>query len=107
MQRISSNAHQLNSPVCWIKIKLYNEANVEYDKDKVDEVTLALLYLVVWDRQEGLGSRAWKGFDWETMNRLHEKGYILNPKGKAKSVVLNEEGFHKAEELFQKYFVKK
>jgi len=72
---------------------------MEYDKDKVDEVTLALLYLVVWDRQEGLGSRAWKGFVWETMNRLHEKGFISN--------VLNEEGFQKAEELFQKYFVKK
>ena len=50
-------------------------------------VTLALLYLVVCDRQEGLGSRAWKGFDWETMNRLHEKDFISNPKGKAKSVL--------------------
>ena len=80
---------------------------MEYDKDKVDEVTLALLYLVIWDRQEGVGARAWKGFDWETMNRLHEKSFISNPKGKAKSVVLNEEGFQKAEELFQKHFVKK
>ncbi len=78
-----------------------------YDKDKVDEVTLALLYLVAWDRQEGLGSRAWKGFDWETMNRLHEKGFISNPKGKARSVVLNEESLQKAKELFQKHFVKK
>lgn len=41
------------------------------------------------------------------MNRLHEKGFISNPKGKTKSVVLNEEGFQKAEELFQKHFVKK
>jgi len=80
---------------------------MEYDKDKVDEVTLALLYLVTWDREKGLGARAWKGFDWETMNRLHEKGFISNPIGKAKSVVLDEEGFQKAEELFQKHFVKK
>jgi len=79
---------------------------MEYDKDKVDEVTLALLYLVTWDRQKGLGSRAWKGFDWETMNCLHEKGFISNPIGKAKSVVLDEEGFQKAEALFQKHFVK-
>ncbi len=27
-----------------------------------------------------INMRAWKGFDWETMNRLHEKGYISNPK---------------------------
>ena len=40
---------------------------MDYDKDKVDEITLALLYLVTWERQEGSGSRAWKGFDWDTM----------------------------------------
>ena len=60
---------------------------MDYDKDKVDEITLALLYLVTWERQEGSGSRAWKGFDWDTMNRLHKKGFISDPKGKAKSVV--------------------
>jgi hypothetical protein len=38
---------------------------MDYDKDKVDEITLALLYLVTWERQEGLGSRAWKGFDFQ------------------------------------------
>jgi hypothetical protein len=73
--------------------------------DKIDDYTLALLYLVTWERQEGLGARAWKGFDWDTMDRLHEKGYISDPKGKAKSVVLTEEGFKKAGELFQKFFV--
>ncbi len=80
---------------------------MEYDKDKVDEFTLALLYLVAHDRQEGYGARAWKGFDWDTMNRLHEKGLISNPVSKAKSVVMTEEGFKKAEELFRKLFVNK
>lgn len=74
---------------------------MEYDKEKVDELTLALLYLVMWD--EKIRSAAWKGFDWETMNRLHEKGYISNPKGKAKSVGVTPEGQKKAEELFKKY----
>ena len=59
------------------------------------------------DREEGYGARAWKGFDWETMNRLHEKGFIANPVGKAKSVVMTEEGYKKAEELFNKFFVNK
>jgi len=65
---------------------------------------ITLLYLVVYERHEGMGARAWKGFDWETLNRLHEKGYILNPIGKAKSVEMTEEGFLKAEELFEKHF---
>lgn len=78
---------------------------MEYDKDKVDEVTLALLYLVIHDEDE-YGARAWKGFDWDTMNRLHEKGLIGNPVGKAKSVVVTQEGCKRAKELFEKLFVK-
>ena len=80
---------------------------MEYDEDKVDEYTLALLYLVTHDRHEGYGARAWKGFDWDSMNRLHEKGLISDPVGKAKSVVMSEEGFKKAEELFKKHFTTK
>jgi len=77
---------------------------MEYDKDKVDEYTLALMFLVTHERHEKFGARAWKGFDWETMNRLHEKGFIANPVSKAKSVNMTEDGFKKAEELFKKHF---
>lgn len=73
-----------------------------YNKDKVDEMTLAHLYLVM-EKSKG-GTRAWKGFDWDTMNRLHEKGYISDPKSKAKSVALSEEGARLAEELFKTNF---
>jgi hypothetical protein len=76
---------------------------MDYDQDKVDEMTLALLYLVIW-RDDGV--RAWKGFDWDTMDRLHEKGFLDDPKSKAKSVLLTPEGAAKAEELFRKYFGK-
>ncbi|HMK74970.1 MAG TPA: DUF6429 family protein [Thermodesulfobacteriota bacterium] len=79
---------------------------MNYDKDKIDEYTLALLCLVVHQRDEGFGARVWKGFDWDTMNRLHEKGYISNPIGKAKSVGMTEEGFLKAKELFERHFTK-
>ncbi len=78
---------------------------MEYNKDKVDEYTLALLYLVTHEIHEGIGARAWKGFDWATMNRLYEKGYISNPVGKAKSIAMDEEGYKKAEDLFKKFFV--
>jgi hypothetical protein len=37
------------------------EAKMDFDEDKIDEYTLALLYLVTHERQEGFGSRAWKG----------------------------------------------
>ncbi len=77
---------------------------MQYDKDKVDDAVLALLCLTMW--QDGYGTRAWKGHDWGVMDRLHEKGYIADPKGKAKSVALTEEGKSKAEELFSIFFAK-
>jgi hypothetical protein len=80
--------------------------DMKYDQDKVDELTLALLYLVMWQREEGFGARAWKSFDWDTMNRLHEKGWITDPKKKAKSVGVTEAGFEKAEAVFLKHFGK-
>jgi hypothetical protein len=63
---------------------------MEYDQDKVDEAVLALLYLNFHGDPNVI--RAWKSFDWDAMDRLHEKGYISDPKSKAKSVVVTEEG---------------
>ena len=77
---------------------------MEYDKDKVDEMALALLYLTSF--QDQYGTRAWKGMDWEVMNRLYEKGYIGDPKGKARSVILTKIGEKLSEELFFKNFGK-
>ena len=77
---------------------------MKYDQDKVDEMTLALLYLVTTERQEGVGARAWRGHDSDTMNRLHEKGWIDDPKSKAMSLYITEEGFKKSEQLFLKHF---
>ena len=76
---------------------------MDYDKYKVDEVTLALLYLVTHGKQGE--ERAWKGFDWETMDRLHQKGYISDPRSKAKSVALMPEGVQRSADLFRKYFL--
>jgi hypothetical protein len=41
------------------------------------------------------------------MNRLHEKGFIGDPRGKAKSVMLTDEGLAESERLLQKLFGKK
>ena len=73
-----------------------------YDEEKVDEIVLALLYLTSFT-QSGI-TRAWKGQDWDVLNRLHEKGLISDPKSKAKSVMLSEEAAKESARLFQKYF---
>ncbi len=74
---------------------------MEIDRDKIDDAVLALLYLTL-DRD----GRAWKGFDWDVMDRLHAKGLIANPKIKAKSVWLTEEGAARSERLFGEMFGK-
>ncbi len=81
---------------------------MEYDKDKVDDATLALMYLVAFKFDPKLpGHSAWKSFDWDTLERLHEKGLILDPKNKNKSVGMSDEAFKKAEALFEEMFGKK
>jgi hypothetical protein len=42
--------------------------------------------------------------NWDTLDRLHEKGLISDPKGKAKSVVLTEEAYQKSKKLFDRLF---
>ena len=69
------------------------------DTERIDRAVLALLYLGLHD-----GERTWKGFDWDAMNRLHEKGYISDPVGKAKSVVFTEEGLAESERLLEELF---
>ena len=81
-----------------------NEADTDIDTDKIDEAALALLFLTMHGDSGNI--RAWKGIDWEVMNRLYDKGYIYDPKGKAKSVVVTEEGEKRSEELFTKLFSK-
>jgi len=75
---------------------------MDIDAKKIDETVLALLHLTLHE-----GNRAWKGFDWETMNRLHQNGFISNPVGKAKSVVLTDAGLQESERLFKKLFAKR
>jgi len=69
--------------------------------DKIDDAALALLYLTLHD-----DDRAWKGFDWDVLGRLHDKGMIDNPVGKVKSVVFTQEGLARAKMLFEAMFKK-
>jgi hypothetical protein len=80
--------------------------HMEYDEDKIDEVSLALLHLTSFREHKGDPTRAWKGLDWGIRDRLFDKGYILDPRNKSKSVILTEEGARLSKELFDKHFAR-
>ncbi|MBD3242904.1 MAG: hypothetical protein GF331_20090 [Chitinivibrionales bacterium] len=75
---------------------------MDYDVDRVDEVVLALLNLTSF--KFGPGWSAWKGHDWDVLDRLHSRGFISNPRSRAKSVRLTEDGRRRSQELFQELF---
>jgi uncharacterized protein DUF6429 len=72
------------------------------DPERIDDAVLALLWLGLHD-----GWRAWKGFDWGALDRLHRKGMISDPASKARSVVFTEEGRREAERLFRALFARR
>jgi hypothetical protein len=74
---------------------------MEIDLDKIDDAVLGLLWLTLHYER-----RAWKGFDWGALDRLHKKGLIADPANKAKSVVLSDEGLRRAEALFHALFTR-
>ena len=69
------------------------------DENKVDDAVLALLYITSFRERDSV--RAWKGFDWDALDRLHEKGMIHSPRSTAKSVVFTDDGLKRAKELFE------
>lgn len=71
------------------------------DPDRIDDTVLALLQLTLHD-----GCRAWKGHDWDVLDRLHQKGLIHDPVGKAKSVVLTDDGLLRSRQLFEELFAR-
>ena len=70
------------------------------NQEKIDETVLATLLLTLHD-----DNRAWKGHSFDVLDRLYEKGFICDPKGKAKSVVLTDEGLKRAREVFDGLFL--
>jgi len=72
---------------------------LKLDTDRIDQAVLALLSLGLHD-----GTRVWKSFDWDVMARLHEKGFISDPRGKAKSVAFTEQGLKESERLLGNLF---
>jgi DNA-binding PadR family transcriptional regulator len=69
------------------------------------ELTLALLFLNRFREKVGQNWtpwRAWKGFDFDTLDKLAEDGLISSSRT-AKSVYLTDEGLAEARRLLDKY----
>lgn len=73
--------------------------DMTYNQSQIDDAVLALLAAFSFD-----GYRAWKGFDFDVMDRLCEQGFIDNPVGKAKSVWLTPEGLERGRALAERLF---
>jgi hypothetical protein len=76
--------------------------SADLDHDKLADVALAVLALTMFDDRGVV--RAWKGLDWDLLDVLYQKGWILNPRGKAKSVILTDEGARLAPERLRHHF---
>ena len=76
-------------------------------EEQIKELTLLLLYLNSWVEKEPYGEfhRAWKGYDFDTLNALENEN-LIGGSHKAKSTYLTEEGVEKAKELIKKYNIK-
>jgi hypothetical protein len=74
------------------------------DLDKVAELALAVLSLASFTDHGQV--RAWKGLDWDVLDLLYKRGWILDPKGKAKSVVLTEDGQQSAEASVKRHLLR-
>jgi hypothetical protein len=71
----------------------------DVDTDKLAEAAIAILSLTLHD-----GGRVWKSLDWDLMDLLQEKGWIVDAQSKAKSVVLTEDGECLAKEFLRRHF---
>ena len=69
-----------------------------FNRERAGDLVLALMQLTLHEER-----RAWKSFDWDVMNDLFERGLITDPRRKAKSVLLTDEGLARSREMYVKY----
>ena len=69
-------------------------------KDAQEELTLALMYLSRFKMTKDDIYTSWKNYDFSTVDRLDEKGYIGQSR---KMATFTEEGLEKAREILEKY----
>lgn len=75
---------------------------MKIDEKKVNEHTLALMYLTTMVGKESRSCSI--GYDSDTLDKLRENGLIAEVKPNAKVVTFTEEGARQSEELFKEIF---
>lgn len=63
------------------------------EKQLFDDLVLALLVETSWEEKYG-APRSWKGYDFNSLDRLEEKGFVFGGH-KVKSVCLSPEGIER------------
>lgn len=82
--------------------------------NEIEELTMLLLYLTAWDEEgyfydendnldKGTIKHSWKGYSFDALNSLTDKGYLYYSKNKSKSVSITKEGEELAKHLIEKY----
>jgi hypothetical protein len=71
--------------------------------EEVDHAALALMHLTT-STGRGAPARSWKGFDWDILDRMFERGWISDPRTSAKSVVIFDAAVRLSRELFERRF---
>ncbi len=78
-------------------------------KEAVHDLTLALIYLTRFIEDEKRDElrqirdfRAWKNYDWNTIDKLDEEGLVISKHGN-KSLWITEDGVVKARELLERF----
>lgn len=83
--------------------------------DEVEELTLLLMYLTAWNEESLVYNEivedtesitiknCWKGYDFGTLEKLTDKGYLYPSKHKNKIVTLTKDGEALAIQLINKY----
>ena len=74
----------------------------DLDHDRLCEAALAILGLTAFSEYGAM--RAWKGMDWDLLDALYQKGWIHDPRSKAKSVVFTAAGATLAAEFLKCHF---
>lgn len=72
--------------------------------EQIEDLTLLLLYLQSWKEYNSL--RAWKGYDFNVLNKLNEKGLVDDKHGN-KSLYITEEGIERAKTIMAKIKIEK
>jgi hypothetical protein len=78
---------------------LFEVPDMAYDESKIEDTVLALLAAFSFE-----GGRAWKGFDFDVMDRLHAQDFIDNPASKNKSVWLTPQGLERGRKIAERLF---